>query len=303
MKKLLIVLLVSFILGVALISYGAITGGISAFLLDGEGWHIENIRGEDIGNIEDNILKSDEITGLKEVDLGIGYADVEIAAEGDSYELYVSDTKNLRYKYDSITGRLEIKERTKAIISIFNFWDHKRHVVLKVPKGTELKTLNIMLGSGCCAVEGIVADEADIHIASGKANTVDCAFDEAVIRVASGKAIFENSKLGYADIDLASGKVEGSGLESESMKLRVASGKVDLRGTFIGKNRMEVLSGHLNMEIDGNVRDYNRKVSIASGSVKVNGDSVGKSEYISENAKNQLIIKVLSGAAVIEFMK
>ncbi len=136
--------------------------------------------------------------------------------------------------------------------------------------------------------------------------------EEAKIDIGAGNVSIEGLKAGYLYINAGAGNINGDVLTAKDVKIDGGVGNLDLdqvdfadadidcgvgnlniEGKLLGKTRIDCGVGEVELNLNGNTKDYGFDVDSGIGSVRLNGEKLTKSEQYNRGANN--IIKVDGG--------
>ena len=112
--------------------------------------------------------------------------------------------------------------------------------------------------------------------------------DSIVGNSTSGGVGFTNVNVKKANLDVTSGSFKMDGCEIEELIAESTSGGVKVEDTKIDNADLDVSSGGVNLNLSGDVNDYDFDLSVTSGSIRIN-DEKKDGDYILSTGKDKKI--------------
>lgn len=180
-------------------------------------------------------------------------------SEGDSLDIKVSSGRTTidNVKYNSLKSD---QSSGKFII-----------------KDAEVATLNVRSLSGGIDMENVTAESIEGNSTSGGVD-------------------FTNVNAKKANLDVTSGSFNMDGCEIDDLIAESTSGGVKAEDTRIDNADLDVSSGGVNLNLSGDVNDYDFDLSVTSGSIRIN-DEKKDGDYILSTGKDKKIkVETSSGS-------
>ena len=181
-------------------------------------------------------------------------------SEGDSLDIKVSSGRTTidNVKYNSLKSD---QSSGKFII-----------------KDAEVATLNVRSLSGGIDMENVTAESIEGNSTSGGVD-------------------FTNVNAKKANLDVTSGSFNMDGCEIDDLIAESTSGGVKAEDSKIKNADLDVSSGVVNLNLTGDVNDYDFDLNVSSGSVRVN-DEKKDGDYILNNGKDNKIKAETSSGSI-----
>ncbi|MCE5235042.1 MAG: DUF4097 family beta strand repeat-containing protein [Clostridiaceae bacterium] len=103
-------------------------------------------------------------------------------------------------------------------------------------------------------------------------------------------------------LDNVNGKISASDVfAAESCKCDTVNGGIELSGVLRGRIHADAVNGGISISIPLSGKDYNLSLSTVSGSVRVNGQKMGKSFNVQNGAANSVHAETVNGGIQVGF--
>jgi len=229
--------------------------------------------------------ESHKFDNVRSIDIDLSAGTLEIL-KGEDFQVEANDVSK-DFKMDiSANGTLRIRERNRGLNFLwFNFNGNNRittEIKVYIPEDYKLNTTSIDAGAGNLHIEGLNTKKLRISAGAGKIDGYNVIADNASIDGGVGYINMENVILN--DMDLNSGV-----------------GKVFLEGVFKGDNKIDCGVGDLDMEIIGDVDDYDIRIDNGVGNVRLNGERISREYRKNNNRSNSLDVDGGVGSVDIIF--
>lgn len=222
--------------------------------------------------------------------------DIKVTEDGFDDE----DTK-LRYRIKN--GKLSIRFvksgwRNGFVIGVGKLSLEKDLTIL-VPKGKQLRELDMELVSSSVEVNGISADDVDIDTVSGAVNIENLTTNDIDIEGVSGAIALKDITARTVDIDHVSGAIEFSGTVRE-IDFNTVSGGITAEFTEVPEIvSIDAVSGSTDIRMPKT--GISAEIDSVSGNVWAFGDKLGKSgEFTVGDGYMKLNVDTVSGGVEIE---
>ena len=293
MKKIWQIIIMLGIAGCVFMAAGSFMGAGMQMTLDSRGFHVgEATKAPDI---------REPLEEFENISIHGTHADVELIAS-DKYYIEILEDNEYSIKYEVRNGALTVRQENVWVWNILNFKFSGPRLKIYVPKDAKLNDVFVGVSSGSASVNGLNCAKLNAELASGSIRFAGITADTMRIGVASGKVTAQNAKADKLDISVKSGSVNAWGISSKGLDVGISSGRAEISGTLAGVNNVSVASGSVKLNIQGSKADYNRSISVKSGTARVNGKKEEGDETYAK-AKHSINVQVNSGTANINFDK
>lgn len=236
------------------------------------------------GNIE-RFNESHKFNNVKNLDIDISAGSLEIL-RGEEFLVVAKDVSK-NFKMDlSNNGTLKIRERQRGLSFLwFNFNvnnDITTEIQVYIPENHMLDTTSIDAGAGKLMIEALNTEKLRISAGAGLIDGYNIIADNVSIDGGVGNINMEN--VTFNDMDLNCGV-----------------GRVFLEGVFEGDNKIDCGVGDLDMEIIGDVDDYDIRIDNGLGRVRLNGERISREYRKNNNRSDSLDIDGGVGSVDIVF--
>lgn len=224
--------------------------------------------------------REESFTGIHSLDIRIDYGDVSVV-EGDGFRI---NAKRLyeEVEFDAYVsdGVWIIKQDMEGVFDLFGFTipfrfetgdvDYTPDIEITVPRGFSAENIYLELNAGRTEAEVIRSGKGTFKVDAGELRINELKIpEESSYTVDAGHISLNNVEVGNITVDCGIGYVE-------------------IAGFVTGDNRITCDVGKVNMELDGNPKQYSYDIDSDIGNViidgksyhrrKINSDSVDKTE-------------------------
>lgn len=105
----------------------------------------------------------------------------------------------------------------------------KTEVILTLPAGFPLETVNVDLSMGSSRFRQVSMDKLSLELSMGSANLNDLSAKDADIELSMGSLQLTNTELDSSRINLSMGSIEGSAILKGEHRLNCSMGSIELR--------------------------------------------------------------------------
>ena len=220
------------------------------------------------------------------IDNAVGQLTIEA---GDIFQVSGSNVlKDFSCKFEDGTLTVTNTYNKKGQLS----GNTKSSLTITVPKGTDLKRLNITTGAGNCTIKGISADKAEIETGAGNATITDFESDTLTLTAGAGNIEFISSALSNITLSCGVGNFEIKSSDiSGKCKIECGVGNFSLTDcNLTGEWKAECGVGEFKLDLNGELEDYEINIDSSVGKVKLNGKTHTKVEKLNKGAENKLEI-------------
>lgn len=204
------------------------------------------------------------------------------------------------YQIYNSNGTLIIK-REKRVFNFGNPFATTPKLTIRVPAGTEFKSVEVFNGSGRLELSDITAGELLVDSGSGTANIFGVTTKKSVFDTGSGSFTVKNSDIGDTAMDTGSGSVNFENIAVSNLVMESGSGRVDVSGILTGNCVFDSGSGSINVVIYGEEEEYNIRADLGSGGFYLNGEKEKDTDISHKNANHLLIFDSGSGRVSLTF--
>ncbi|MBD5545532.1 MAG: DUF4097 domain-containing protein [Lachnospiraceae bacterium] len=246
-----------------------------------------------IENSDSIVVSSEELVELakagevRSIRIKIGGGSIKI----EESELY--DSFTLKYKYQKkpytwnvSDGRLTIENSDNVLykdgIRIDKNWDE---VILYMPKGTSLETLEIDLGGGEMRLENMKAVQT-------------------IVSVGAGELVMNNLVSEDLNVDIGAGEIETGNSKVDNLYINMSMGSVKYKGELNRNGEIHCSMGEVALDLTGKRDDFNYSVSCSAGTVEIEDSEftgLGVAKRIDNGAQKEITINCSMGSVEIDF--
>ena len=232
--------------------------------------------GESVENISDEMSYTNISQDISEIELDIASASVYIKA-GDAFTFSTND-KGFSVKQKK--NKLKVNEKNLKAFSGVG----KAVVMITVPRGVVLDSMEIDSGAGIFMVEGVSCNKLE----------ADLGF---------GETTFDNVNVGVkADVDSGLGNTEIINSSFNNLSLSCGVGKTNVSAVMTGINEIESGIGNLHIVNNAQITDYSVSVEPGIGKIKVDGEAFSENTIIG-SGKNVIKVEGGIGSITVDFAK
>lgn len=243
---------------------------------------------------EEDEKEEDELVNSENI-----YEDVEnLKVASGVYKIHIIEDSSLKkgikvdlsdissdceVKYIKETKTVEIEQEEK-FINIFGSGRTKikGSIDIYVAKETDFNEVDVKVGVGNVSIENINTTHLNIECGVG---TFSC--DEV--------------KAEMAEIRGGVGNVDCEDVTFEGLNIEGGVGDISVEGKLYGKIEISAGMGDMDIEIDGKRSEYSWSVETGLGSVTIDGEKCGDTNFDNNSQNNLIDIKGGIGAVSIEF--
>lgn len=292
------------VIGVLIIFAGAAVAGPTALAnMIERGDFTVKLHGTDIsilggygGDLDDNagesVIFADEETGelasaqdVKKIEaiMGGGFLKIEESNEYENFTVkYEGNSNSCEWKLEN--GTLTIDNT--LIIKKNKGWNNNvGSIILYVPAGADLESLNIELGGGEMKLVNIKAANTNAELGAGALTIKGLVSENLNVEVGAGEVNIENSI-------------------TDELMMDMAMGEADYQGEITKKADIECSMGEVNLDLSGKKEDFNYSVECSAGEVEIEKNTysgLGMTKYIEYGADKDIIVNCAMGTVDIEF--
>lgn len=201
-----------------------------------------------------------ENANIKNIILTGNYGKVEFQ-KGDRFSYQINgtevDSSMFTHTVENDTWRINVKNRAGFYFFGFGKDDHISKLIITVPSTQVLDSINIKVNAGTINVERLAAKELKMEMGAGSLDA-----DELI-----GE--------GSLSLSVSAGKCKVNNIIGANPRLRCEAGQISAKGVLTGTGKVNCGVGQIDLDLVGDVSDYDYDVSCSVGAIKVNGSQVG----------------------------
>lgn len=191
---------------------------------------------------------------------------------GNQFEVEAVNVPDNFYYNVKSDGTLVIRDdRSNSFFSFLNFKSYNSKVTITIPEDFIAESIKISGGAGNIDISDVSTKYLKVDGGAGNITGTD---------VSATKVKIDS---GVGNLDLTS-------VDLEDMDIGGGVGNIYLEGKITGDNKINTGVGNVEIEIQGNVDDYNLSVSPGVGKVAINGNKVGEIRNTNSNVTNSFNI-------------
>lgn len=231
--------------------------------------------------------ESHKFDNVKSLDIDISAGSLEIL-RGEDFSVEANDVSK-DFNIDlSRNGTLKIREKHRGRRFFWLDFNVRNSISTEIrvyiPEDYKLDTTSIDAGAGKVMIEALNTEKFRVSAGAGMIDGYNIIADNASIDGGIGSFTMEN-------------------VTFKGMDLNCGVGKVFLEGAFEGDNKIDCGVGELDIEIRGNVDDYDIKIDNGLGQVRLNGERISREYRKNNNKFDSFDIDGGVGSVNIEFFE
>ncbi len=230
------------------------------------------------GSLENTKLSTGEIRHLVLQAAGCKVILI-VTQEPDFYFSFENMKKVQAYQKES---RLFIKVVRDTLL---DKEEEKNILTLYVPIECVLESAELELGAGSVQIEQINAQKLDISVEAGKLTVDFLEAGEMTASLGAGIVILNNANL-------------------QNAKLSVGAGSMSIDGQITGNVDADCAMGSLQMNLQGNIKDFNYELQCMAGNIVLNGEKysgINEGMLIGNAAEKGMDLDCTVGSMKIDF--
>jgi len=205
-----------------------------------------------------------------------------IIKEGDSFKVEAENvSKNFKAKVTG-NGKLQIRDTRNFKFLWFEFGPFKSSnakIMVYLPSDFVADDVEIDMGAGTLYIEKLSTKELDISAGTGKVEGKNLTADK--VKIEGGVGTVKLSNVHFSNVDFECGL-----------------GEFVVDGVLLGKIDLECGIGRVELNLKGDVNDYNFEVDSALGKILLNGERINKLRQKSKEADHR--IRIEGGVGSVE---
>lgn len=158
-------------------------------------------------------------------------------------------------------------------------------IILYIPEGTSLESMEINLGGGEMELKDIKADKTEISMGAGELIMDGLVSKSLSMKIGAGEIKAKNSRVENLDVNMSMGNVEYEGELSKKGQVSCSMGNVEL-------------------DLAGRKEDFNYAVDCAAGNVEIEDSrftGLGVTKYMDNGAGKEITVDCAMGNVEIDF--
>ncbi|HAX72515.1 MAG TPA: hypothetical protein DCY20_03195 [Firmicutes bacterium] len=328
-KKLIIISIVLMLVGVILAAIGFFAGGATSISLAGHGLTL------DYGA---PITINETMDDFQSIDLDLDYMSEVQLIESDHFGIeatYYNSNGTISYRVEN--GMLKVTQDKINHFIGFNFFQPSSTFTIHIPSGTSLDNITLNTDTANIVMEDQVATNIYIKNAFGKTTlenietgVLELEVESGLINLDTVKAItlsvendfgainLRNIVSNNVDVAAESGSISVSDLTASNLIVSNDFGKTELKSitalvldatnetgsikitdSVVNSSNIENDFGSVEVNLNGNLADYNYNLMSDFGSVRVNGNKQGNTVTVNNGGSKNLSVKCESGSVII----
>ena len=207
-------------------------------------------------------IKNQSVDNVKEIDIKVEYADLEIVKGGEKLYVKAENIPADTYEHgiDDDTFYFKTTNRVRIIgPDLATLWTKDKYhskIFIEIPEKL-FDDISIDIGAGELKIDGLEAKDIDFDIGAG---------DSTV------KNISSTNKL---DIDLGAGNSSFENCDTNKVNIDSGVGEMSFSGTVSGGLDADCGVGQVNLTIVGSYHDYDIETDVGIGEVNIDKNSSG----------------------------
>lgn len=271
---------------------------------DDDGW--SNSAGTpNLVEVGDMVQTGYHASDITDIDIELGGSNLFIKESDDDYVHIAnhSDANTVKYALKGGTLKLYYGKTVQHWIGIGK---NNGNIVLYLPKGMTLRSIDIEMGAGNMESIALAADEIDMEIGAGNFIIEGLVSNELDISVGAGNAEIGSINAGNASMEVGAGEIVADDMTVKNLDLECGMGNSTMTGTITGNADIECGLGNVTLMLSGDVADYNYQVECAMGNITIGKDEYGgiiNERNINNGSSKNIDIECATGNIAIAFVK
>jgi hypothetical protein len=259
------------LLGIGIIS-GIANAAFSLVSVVSGGGFVSNNNFNNNNNNEKTIDFSETYSDVRSLDLDNATGELKIRI-GETFKVEAENVSESFEAKVSGNGKLTIRENRNKIEFLWfqfdGFNSPNSKITVYLPTDFVAEEAKINTGAGTVSVEGLKTEYLLISAGAGNISGSNLSADEVKIDGGVGNVHF--SDVNFTDADLDCGV-----------------GNLDIEGILLGKNKIDCGVGEVELDLKGNVDDYELDIDSGVGTVRLNGEKIKDSHNSNNWADNSI---------------
>lgn len=158
-------------------------------------------------------------------------------------------------------------------------------IILYIPSGFQFKEIDLEIGAGVVEFENLAVKDGAFEVGAGQLILDGISAEEVSFSVGAGDIKLSDMEVAVLDMEVGMGKCTASGKISKSADVECAMGGVELN-------------------IDGNKKDFNYKIEGAMGNITLDDETysgMANEKEIANGADKNMTVECAMGGIVINF--
>ncbi len=139
--------------------------------------------------------------------------------------------------------------------------------------------------------ENFYADEVKVESGAGTVNIDQLSTDYLYISAGAGNITVNNVSAGKVKMDGGVGSVNFRDVNFTDADFICGVGGLNLSGVLLGDNKFDCGVGSVDLDLTGNLSDYDLDIDSGVGNIRVNGDKVSENELRNRSAANSIEVE------------
>ena len=268
-----------------------VTGQLSTRIV-GQNWELEGNYDIDTENWFE--AEAETYNGSKPYSrLSTGQVDYfSLQAAGCKVILKVTDESDFYFSFENMKKVQAYQKENSLFIkavrdTLINEENKESVLIIYVPDSCILESADLELGAGSLQAEVLNTGKLVLSVGAGKVSLASLEADEIQVSVGAGAVSLENVNVHNADISVGAGNMSLTGL---------------VKGNVDGECAM----GNLELNLQGNVKDFNYDLQCVAGNILLNGEKhsgINEGMVIGNAASKSMELNCAMGNMKITFVE
>ncbi len=298
--------------GLIVLGIGMFVSGV--FLSGNVGLRLDYKNKKAISDSKETVNEIKTLDSFTEMEINVPYSNVEII-EGDEYKLEYCIKQEGNLQADVSDGKLKLdyrhtEETSGFTLNVFYFDSSfdSEYFKLYIPSDASVKKADIKIESGDLDIDGVDIGEIKVKDEYGYVKLNEIQSDKIEIEADSGSIKGEKITANTVELKDSFGSINLDDLKTKTANMKVESGSIHIDNGEIDEADLESEFGSIELSLKGKETDYSYNLNTEFGSMKINGNKVGKEEgesdinkYSKEGGSKTIKAKTESGSIKIDF--
>lgn len=240
-----------------------------------------------------------------DIDIELGMVNLVIEESEDDYIWIKNDSSVKTIKYGVEGGVFRLYSRNHNYVYSWNWNDRPQgKVILRLPKGMKLDSVEIETGAGTMEGISLEADTIDLEVGAGEFNIDNLTADVISIDIGAGEMNIDSMTAKTVSISVGAGTLDAKSVDVKDLDLEVGMGDINVQGNITGDMDVDCGMGNVSMKLQGSEKDHNYELDCAMGNVKIgnnNYSGIASERSIDNNSSSDFDIDCATGSIEIEF--
>jgi hypothetical protein len=248
---------------------------------------------------------------FKNIQVKVKLPNVEtVITEDDTYGCEIRGKRYSKIIPEIKDSTLFITEKINYLLMAIYILDilhgaEKAGVTIYIPRESSLDAVYLRNITGNTDIKEIKCKKLEFNATSGNILAAACSAENFNARQTSGRLNMDGCRIGNGEIRNNSGNLNIKNTNLQGLKISTTSGNTVFTGVVIGKTDIKSTSGNIALDIAAKKQNYGIYIDIHSGNAYIDGQKQkrlkDKQFNQSENSRNELRLRTLSGNVIIDF--